>query len=183
MNMITTTITNPPTAATITTTITSTSTNITNTITAPLTPRRRSRFGSVWPMPSITPETISCKSGNSCVIGAFIASICQTVISRHAFLAVSHAHGGGGFAHDGPGGGLNLCSGADAFVAASFKSVLPMSAQMGFMVLGPMLDLKLSAMYLSFIRKRAFIVLVFLMYCFVFALMMFYQHFIPVGWK
>ena len=73
---------------------------------------------------------------------------------------------------------LNLCSGADAFVASSFRSVLPLSAQMGFMVLGPMLDLKLSAMYLSFIHKRAFVVLVILMYSFVFALMMAYQFFV-----
>jgi uncharacterized membrane protein YraQ (UPF0718 family) len=76
---------------------------------------------------------------------------------------------------------LNLCSGADAFVAASFRSVLPLSAQMGFMVLGPMLDLKLSAMYLSFIRKRTFIVLVSLMYSIVFVLMLAWHYLFAAG--
>lgn len=72
---------------------------------------------------------------------------------------------------------LNLCSGADAFVAASFRNALPLSAQMGFMVLGPMLDLKLSAMYLSFIKKRAFITMVVLMYSTVLVCMIAYQFF------
>ena len=51
---------------------------------------------------------------------------------------------------------LNLCSEADAFVAASFRSSpVPLSAQLGFMVLGPMLDLKLILMYLKVFRIRA----------------------------
>jgi len=50
---------------------------------------------------------------------------------------------------------LSICSEADAFVAASFQVSLPLSAQMGFMVLGPMLDLKLIFMYLGVFRKRA----------------------------
>ena len=113
--------------------------------------------------------------GQFLVLGAFVASICQTMIPRHAFITMASA------LTDAPPLAimtmmglavvLNLCSGADAFVAASFRSVLPLSAQMGFMVLGPMLDLKLSAMYLSFIKKRAFASLVVLMYSFVFALM------------
>ena len=49
---------------------------------------------------------------------------------------------------------LSLCSEADAFVAASFRSTLPFSAQMAFMVLGPMLDLKLIAMYFRVFTKR-----------------------------
>lgn len=54
---------------------------------------------------------------------------------------------------------LNLCSEADAFIAASFRTVLPASSQMAFMVLGPMLDIKLILMYLTFLRKRAIIAL------------------------
>lgn len=49
---------------------------------------------------------------------------------------------------------LNLCSEADAFIAASFRGVLPGSAQMAFMVLGPMLDVKLLLMYFSVFHKR-----------------------------
>jgi uncharacterized protein len=54
---------------------------------------------------------------------------------------------------------LNLCSEADAFIAASFRGVLPGSAQMAFMVLGPMLDVKLLLMYFSVFRKRLIIAL------------------------
>ena len=51
---------------------------------------------------------------------------------------------------------LNLCSEADAFVAASFRSSLvPISAQLAFMILGPMLDIKLIIMYLKVFRVRA----------------------------
>ncbi len=54
---------------------------------------------------------------------------------------------------------LSLCSEADAFVAASFRSTLPLAAQMAFMVLGPMLDLKLIAMYFRIFKKRLILVL------------------------
>jgi uncharacterized protein len=119
--------------------------------------------------------------GQFLIIGALVAAICQTVIPRHAFLTMAHAPALAIMLMMGLAVVLNLCSGADAFVAASFRSVLPLSAQMGFMVLGPMLDLKLSAMYLSFIRKRAFIALVVLMYSSVFILMILWEYFFVAG--
>jgi uncharacterized membrane protein YraQ (UPF0718 family) len=48
---------------------------------------------------------------------------------------------------------LCLCSEADAFVAASFITVRP-SAKVAFLVLGPMLDLKLYLMYTRVFRPR-----------------------------
>lgn len=54
---------------------------------------------------------------------------------------------------------LSLCSEADAFVAASFRTTLPLAAQMAFMVLGPMLDLKLIAMYFRMFKKRLILAL------------------------
>ena len=53
---------------------------------------------------------------------------------------------------------LNLCSEADAFIAAAFRGVMPRSAQMAFMVLGPMLDLKLILMYFTVFRIRVILV-------------------------
>jgi len=75
------------------------------------------------------------------IMGAFIAAVLQTLVPRSLFttlienpvlsiilmmvLAIV----------------LSLCSEADAFVAASFKPTgMPLSAQMAFMVLGPMLE-------------------------------------------
>jgi uncharacterized membrane protein YraQ (UPF0718 family) len=46
-----------------------------------------------------------------------------------------------------------LCSEADAFVAASFTE-LHLSAKLGFLVLGPMLDLKLLLMFTRVFRPR-----------------------------
>lgn len=48
---------------------------------------------------------------------------------------------------------LCVCSEADAFVAASFVYVPP-TAQLGFMALGAMVDLKLAGMYFSAFPKR-----------------------------
>jgi len=48
---------------------------------------------------------------------------------------------------------LCLCSEADAFVAASFVSLRP-SAKLAFLVLGPMMDLKLFLMYQRVFRPR-----------------------------
>ncbi len=62
---------------------------------------------------------------------------------------------------------LSICSEADAFVAASFIS-FPAAAQISFMALGPMVDLKLIFMYGSVFRKRIVLVLIFLPTVFVF---------------
>jgi uncharacterized membrane protein YraQ (UPF0718 family) len=49
---------------------------------------------------------------------------------------------------------LNLCSEADAFVAASFNA-FPLAAKLAFLVLGPMVDVKLILMYSAVFRPRA----------------------------
>jgi hypothetical protein len=49
---------------------------------------------------------------------------------------------------------LCLCSEADAFVAASFRDYLPSASLLSFLVLGPMLDLKLYVMYTRIFRPR-----------------------------
>ncbi len=48
---------------------------------------------------------------------------------------------------------LSVCSEADAFVAASFMG-MPQSAQLAFMGLGPMVDLKLIAMFVAVFHRR-----------------------------
>ena len=53
---------------------------------------------------------------------------------------------------------LNLCSEADAFVAASFYA-FPLAAKLAFLVLGPMLDVKLMLMYSTVFRPRAIVMI------------------------
>jgi hypothetical protein len=48
---------------------------------------------------------------------------------------------------------LCLCSTTDAFIAATF-SMFPMVSKLAFLVFGPMVDLKLIALYSSVFRKR-----------------------------
>ena len=100
--------------------------------------------------------------GRFLVLGAFIAAFIQTFVSRSALLFVA----------DSPvlsigvmmllAVMLNLCSEADAFVAASFRNVFPPYAQLAFMLLGPMFDIKLLFMYLGVFRKRMIVSLVLL---------------------
>jgi len=98
--------------------------------------------------------------GRFLVVGAFFAAILQAVVSRDAVLSVSGYTTLSVLAMMALAVLLNLCSEADAFVAASFRSTgLPLSAQMAFMVLGPMLDIKLLAMYHGVFRRKAIIAL------------------------
>jgi len=114
------------------------------------------------------------------IIGAFVAGVMQTIVSRQAiaplfsvpvlailFMMILALL-------------LNLCSEADAFVAASFRATgMPLSAQMAFMVLGPMLDIKLLLMYSRVFRTRTIIVLSSLTFLTVFSVMSIRE---AVGW-
>ena len=98
--------------------------------------------------------------GRFLVIGAFVAALLQTVVSRDIFATAMGMPAASILLMMVLAVVLSLCSEADAFVAASFRySGMPFSAQMAFMVLGPMLDVKLVLMYLSFFKKRAIITL------------------------
>ncbi|MEW6593369.1 MAG: permease [Thermodesulfobacteriota bacterium] len=97
--------------------------------------------------------------GRYLVIGAFIAALTRSTVSMETFGILMTSPGLAILLMMALAILLNLCSEADAFIAASFRTVLPLSSQMAFMVLGPMLDIKLVLMYLSFLRKRAIITL------------------------
>jgi uncharacterized membrane protein YraQ (UPF0718 family) len=54
---------------------------------------------------------------------------------------------------------LSVCSEADAFVAASFSS-FPRAAQLSFLAIGPMVDLKLIVMYAAVFHRRVALMLI-----------------------
>ena len=93
--------------------------------------------------------------GHYLVIGAFIAAAAQTFIGRSALLSLT----------SNPilmipvmmvfAIILNLCSEADAFIAASLRSLVPFPAQLAFMLCGPMFDIKLLMMYRTLFKKDA----------------------------
>jgi uncharacterized membrane protein YraQ (UPF0718 family) len=93
------------------------------------------------------------------VIGAVAASLLQTLVARGELTALVASPMVSILLMMSLAVLLSLCSEADAFVAASFRTTLPLAAQMAFMVLGPMLDLKLIAMYFRMFKKRLILVL------------------------
>jgi hypothetical protein len=93
------------------------------------------------------------------VIGAFLAALAQTLVDRRVFLALSDIPLVSSLLMISLAVLLNLCSEADAFIAASFQGVLPLPAQMAFMLTGPIFDLKLLLMYQKVFRKRAIVTL------------------------
>lgn len=97
--------------------------------------------------------------GRFLVFGAFVAGLLQTIVSRNAFSVVNASPSASVLAMMGLAFVLSLCSEADAFIAASFRTSLPFTAQLAFMVLGPMLDIKLILMYFRMFRKRFIITL------------------------
>ena len=92
--------------------------------------------------------------GKFLVIGAFVAAIARTTIGVDAWRELFGAPWAAIIMMMALAVALNLCSAADAFIAAGFRGILPDTAQMAFMVLGPMLDFKLILMYLTVFRKR-----------------------------
>lgn len=97
--------------------------------------------------------------GHYLVIGAFVAALAQTFVNRSLLLDMIEAPMLSIVLMSGLAVALNLCSEADAFIASSFRGIMPMPAQMAFMLTGPMFDLKLLLMYQVVFRKPAILAL------------------------
>jgi len=97
--------------------------------------------------------------GHFLIIGAFVAALAQTFIDRAVFLAIARTPSLAAGMMMTLAASLNLCSEADAFIASSFRGLTPLSAQLAFMLTGPMFDLKLLLMYQSLFRRKAIVVL------------------------
>ena len=110
--------------------------------------------------------------GRFLVFGAFVAGVLQALVARGDLVGLFGSLPLSVLAMMTLALLLSLCSEADAFVAASFRTTLPLTAQMAFMVLGPMLDLKLVAMYFRVFKKRLILVMSLLTVVTVFLCMM-----------
>jgi hypothetical protein len=97
--------------------------------------------------------------GHYLVIGAFIAATAQTYIDRSSFLSIAGLPVLAIALMMALAILLNLCSEADAFIAASFRNLMPLPAQMAFMLTGPMFDLKLLLMYQAVFQRKAITIL------------------------
>jgi uncharacterized protein len=97
--------------------------------------------------------------GKYFVVGAFVAAAAQTFVDRSLLAQVASQPVLAIVLMMGLAVALNLCSEADAFVASSFRGLVPLSAQLAFLLLGPILDLKLLLMYQTLFRRRVILAL------------------------
>jgi uncharacterized protein len=92
--------------------------------------------------------------GKYLVMGAFLAALVQTYLPAKALLEAGSGTVSSLAVMMSLAYVLSLCSEADAFIAASFSNIFPTSAILGFLIFGPMMDLKNTLMMLSVFRVR-----------------------------
>ncbi|MGM0873786.1 MAG: permease [Bacillota bacterium] len=97
--------------------------------------------------------------GKYLIIGAILASLVQTFISTKSILGLGEGFLGSTLVMMGLAYILSLCSEADAFIAASFSHLFPKTSILGFLIYGPMLDLKNTIMMMSVFKFRFVITL------------------------
>ncbi|MGE6611244.1 permease [Peribacillus sp. NPDC076916] len=108
--------------------------------------------------------------GRYFIIGALLASVFQVFMDRSVMAGIGQAPIKGTALMMGIAFLLSLCSSADAFVAASFShSFLPGSI-LGFLVFGPMLDLKNVLIMMSCFKRSFVVTYVLLVFAIVFSL-------------
>jgi uncharacterized protein len=92
--------------------------------------------------------------GKYLVMGAFLAAFVQTYLPAKALLEAGSGTVSSLAVMMGLAYVLSLCSEADAFIGASFSNIFPTSAILGFLIFGPMMDLKNTIMMLSVFRVK-----------------------------
>jgi uncharacterized membrane protein YraQ (UPF0718 family) len=90
--------------------------------------------------------------GRYLVLGAAVSALTQTFVPQSALSSLAGMIVLGTLAMMAFAFILSLCSEADAFVASSFTA-FPLSAQLGFLVLGPVFDMKLAAIYTATFKR------------------------------
>ncbi len=110
--------------------------------------------------------------GRFIIIGAFLSSIVQVFVPKDILANI--------------GGGypvkllimmlsafvLSVCSTSDAFIARTFTNQFPMGAVMGFMILGPMIDIKNLLILFGSFKRRFVVKLIFVIFGVSFAVLM-----------
>jgi uncharacterized membrane protein YraQ (UPF0718 family) len=92
-------------------------------------------------------------AGGYLVLGAATAATLQVLIGRDALDAVADSGIGAIFAMAALAVILSVCSEADAFVAAGLRN-FSLTSRLVFLVVGPMVDLKLVALQVAFLGRR-----------------------------
>ena len=103
--------------------------------------------------------------GKYLIIGAFLTSLLQTVIPRSVFLNLWGQSGLSLLIMMVTAFLFSACSTSDAFLARSFMDQFSMGSIMGFLVFGPMMDIKNMLMLLGNFKKSFVMFLCALIFC------------------
>lgn len=88
------------------------------------------------------------------IIGAFLAALVQTYMPAKTLLEIGSGTASSLAVMMGLAYFLSLCSEADAFIGASFSSIFPSTSILGFLIFGPMIDLKNTLIMMSVFRIK-----------------------------
>lgn len=116
--------------------------------------------------------------GKFLIIGAFIASAVQTFVSAKTLVGMGTDMASSTLVMMGLAYVLSLCSEADAFIGSSFRHLFGTTPILGFLIFGPMLDLKNTIMMLSVFRTRFVVCLLALVVLTIFTTLMLLQPYI-----
>lgn len=92
------------------------------------------------------------------IIGAALTSVFNTAVNQEVILPFASSLPASIAVLMGLAGILALCSTTDAFIAASFAT-FPFAAKLGFLLFGPMFDLKLFWLYGIIFKRRGVVLL------------------------
>ena len=120
---------------------------------SPLAARRSSLLTRFWQALAIGGDDF-LDMGRYLIVGSMLAALMQTVVPQATLLALG----------SGPvisiivlmvlAYVLSICSTVDAFLALSFVNTFTTGSILGFLVFGPMVDIKSSLMFLGVFRRR-----------------------------
>lgn len=106
--------------------------------------------------------------GKYLVFGSIIVALLQIIISQSSLIELGKSGPSANILMMGLGFILSLCSTSDAFVAQSLQTIFTKSSLIGFMVFGPMINIKGILMMLAVFRSRFVLLLSTLVFIFVF---------------
>jgi uncharacterized protein len=92
--------------------------------------------------------------GKFLVLGAFLAAFVQTYMPAKALFEAGSGPVTSLLVMMGLAFVLSLCSEADAFIGASFSNLFPQHSILGFLIFGPMIDMKNTFIMLSVFRFK-----------------------------
>jgi uncharacterized protein len=117
------------------------------------------------PAAQVLPRMLNCMVqdflllGGYVMLGAVLAATFQAFVPRDMLVSIGRVPLLGSLAMMTVAFAMNLCSEADAFVAATFGQ-FSLAGRLAFMVLGPVLSFRMVATYAGTFRRRMLIVLI-----------------------